>query len=220
MGLESWLPRPAPEDLRSYPARGGQAVDPLELLVEQEAVDAVAYSAGENRVRIRRKAGEVEFRQEGGPGADISCAVLSGQDPLEWNDRLPADFRAGGKAGPRRWLEATWNTPFPDLPAQALAYFRSRRSGDLAVFAAPGWDFQAENKSGHGGIRSADVGVPLLIAGPGVPHAALGAARTVDLAPTILKLLDRPLPPGMDGVPLVPEANAPLVVPVRVPETP
>jgi arylsulfatase A-like enzyme len=41
-----------------------------------------------------------------------------------------------------------------------------------------------------------------------VPKGTLPLARTVDLAPTILQLLDRPIPPGLDGAPLLPEGPA------------
>lgn len=197
-----WLERPTADDLLAFPARDGRAVNLPEMLAGLEAVDAAAYSAGAEAVRVRRKGGEVEFRQPAGPGGEITYKVVSGEDPLEWHARLPADLRAGAAAGPRRWLEATTDTPYPDLPAQVLAYFRHRRSADVAVFAAPGWDFLVENRAGHGGIRREDVLVPLLLAGPGVPKGAVPVARTVDLAPTLLKLLDRPLPPGMDGAPL------------------
>jgi len=37
-----------------------------------------------------------------------------------------------------------------------------------------------------------------------VPKAELDVARTVDLMPTLLKLLGRPIPPGLDGTPLLP----------------
>ena len=70
--LEPWAVCPSAKDLQSYPLPGGRIVDLPGLLAEQEAVDAVAYSAESNRVRVRRKGGEVEFRQEGGPGADIT----------------------------------------------------------------------------------------------------------------------------------------------------
>ena len=202
-GFEPWIERPTSEDLRSYPARGGASVDLPKLLCEQEAVDAVAYAAGAGRVRVRRRDGEVEFRQEGGRGADISYAVIEGNDPLQWRGKLPADALAGKAFAPRRWLEMTIDTEFPDLPAQIPAYFRSRRAGDLAVFAAPGWDFVIENKSGHGGLRPGSMFVPLLLAGPGVPKGRLDCVRTVDLCPTLLKLLGRPVPPGLDGQPLL-----------------
>ncbi len=92
----------------------------------------------------------------------------------------------------------------PDLPEQILTYFRSHRAGDIAVFAAPGWDFENVNRAGHGGLRADDdMCVPLLIAGAGVPRLRIQTARSVDLMPTLLDLLDRPVPAGLDGKSLV-----------------
>jgi arylsulfatase A-like enzyme len=74
----------------------------------------------------------------------------------------------------------------------------------VAVFAAPGWDLTDRYEAGHGGLRPCDMHVPLLLAGPGVPHERRDVARTVDLMPTLLRLLGREAPEGLDGEPLVP----------------
>ncbi len=201
--FEPWAVRPSADDLRGYPGAGGN-VDLVKLLCEQDAVDAVAYSAGADRVRVARRGGEVEFRQSGGRGRPISYRVISGADPLGWADELPADALAGGEMTPRQWLEATVRSDYPDLPAQILAYFRSRYAGDLAVFAASGWDFNNVNRAGHGGLSPGDMFVPLMLAGPGVPHARVDVARAVDLMPTLLGLLGRRVPADVDGQSLVP----------------
>ena len=87
---------------------------------------------------------------------------------------------------------------------QILAYFEAPLTGDLAVFAAPGWDFADHFKAGHGGLAPEDMFVPLLMAGPGVPHLRHpGPVRAVDLVPTLLDLLGRPVPPNLDGRTLV-----------------
>ncbi|HUU60342.1 MAG TPA: alkaline phosphatase family protein [Phycisphaerae bacterium] len=199
-GHASWPVRPGAADLESYPAGGsGREVDLLAELVGREAVDAVAYAAGPDRVRLRRKSGEVEFRQASGPGEMISHHLVSGRDPLGWDGTVDAKALAGEPQTPRWWLRATAGTQHPDLPAQILAYFRARRAGDIALFAAPGWDFGMENRAGHGGLRPGDMHVPLLIAGPGVPKGEADIARTVDVMPTLLQLLGRPIPEGLDG---------------------
>jgi len=207
-GFEPWLARPRPEDLEHYPTRKG-LVDLPSVLADQEAVDAVAYAVAPNCVRLVRKGGQVEFRQDAGPGGPISYHVISGNDPLGWRGKLASDLLAGKPHPPRAWLEATADTRFPGLPAQMVAYFRARRAGDLAVFAAPGWDFHVRNRAGHGGLRPEDMLVPLLLAGPGVPHRQIDAAQTVDLMPTLLHLLGRPIPPGLDGQSLVGPAASP-----------
>jgi hypothetical protein len=207
-GFAPWTIRPDANDLARYPATGrdpsgAAAVDIPGELVKHQAVDAVAYGAGANRVRLRRGGGEVEFAQPAGPGGDISCRIVAGQDPLGWKPALPADALNGKPYPPRQWLSMTNLTDYPDLPAQLVAYFRGRRAGDLVAFAAPGWDFGNVHRAGHGGLRPGDMHVPILIAGPGITKGTLPVARTVDLAPTILRLLGRPVPPGLDGQPLV-----------------
>jgi hypothetical protein len=178
-------------------------VDLPAKLAELPCVDALAYAAGPERVRVRRAAGQVEFHQADGPGGAITYRVISGQDPLGWNSAVPDEALAGKGLTPRQWLVATANTDYPDLPAQILAYFRGRTAGDIALFAAPTWDFNRVNRSGHGGLRGGDMHVPLLLAGPGIPPVRLPVARTADVMPTILTLLGRPVPPGLDGQSLV-----------------
>ena len=197
-GLEPWPVRPAAQDLAAYPTRHG-TVDLLAALTQVEAVDAVAYAVAANRVRVRKGDGEVEFRQDDGPGHPISYHVISGRDPLAWQGNVPSEMLAGTPTPPRTWLAATARTHYPDLPAQVLAYFRARRAGDIALFAKPGWDFHTRNRAGHGGLRPSDMHVPFLLAGPGVPRQRGEIARTVDLMPTLLALLGRRIPPGLDG---------------------
>mgnify|MGYP006302405643 CR=1 FL=1 len=138
---------------------------------------------------------------------------------LGWASAVGADVLAGRRAlSPAAWLAATADTQYPDLPPQIVAYFRAARAGDLAVFAAPHWDFRTVNQAGHGGLRPGDLHVPLLIAGPNVPHGTLDHARTVDVLPTLLTLLGEPVPPGLDGRVLVTPGDAAAVL--RRPEGP
>jgi arylsulfatase A-like enzyme len=212
-----WPARPDANDLRRYPVskvarrdllgrpiRHELAhVDLLDALAGLEAVEALAYAAGPDRVRVRTRGGEVEFHQPGGQGKPIAYRAVSGDDPLGYKGKVPADAIQGKPLGQREWLDATIATPLPDLPAQIVACFRSRQAGDIALFAADGWDFGPIHRGGHGGLTPAEMLTPLLLAGPGVPKGTLSAARTADVTPTILQLLGRPLPPNMDGQGLV-----------------
>ncbi len=199
-----WTVRPRSADLRAYPSESGP-VDLIATLAGLDAIDAVAYVAGANRVCVARESGVVEFRQDAGPGGPISYRSIAGTDPLGWRGKLPAAMLAGKPHAPREWLVATTGTDYPDLPDQILAHFRSCRTGDIALFSAPGWDFHPSHKAGHGGLRPADLHVPLILAGPGIPHVRLGAVRTVDTMPTLLKLLGQPAPIGVDGESMIPE---------------
>lgn len=206
IGLEPWLIRPTMNDFEAYPVvRGGRAttVNLLDELVAMEQIDMIAYRAGPATIRVRRKTGEVEFRQDQGRSGAISYRVTQGQDPLGYRGQVSEETLSGKALSPRQWLEATANTKYPDLAPQILAYFDHRHSGDIAIFAAGDWDFFNENHAGHGTPDAREMHVPLMIAGPGVPHGRLPFARNVDIMPTILTLLGRPLPADLDGQPLV-----------------
>ncbi|HUS47341.1 MAG TPA: alkaline phosphatase family protein [Phycisphaerae bacterium] len=214
--FEPWFCRPSAADLKAYPSGASRiealfssanvkaAVDLPNMLLENEAVDAVTYAVAPNRVRVARRGGEVEFRQDGGRGMPISYHVVAGQDPMGWEGKVPQDALSGKTLGERDWLRMTVGTRHPDLPAQILAYFRAHRAADIAVFAADGWNFNNWRRGGHGGLSPGDMHVPVLLAGPGVPKGRVEAVRTVDLLPTLLGLLGRPIPADLDGKPLVP----------------
>jgi hypothetical protein len=199
--FENWLAHPTAEELRAYPDRDGRPVDVLARLRGAEAVDALACRTGADRVRVFTKAGTVELAREPAAGPGVACRIVEGDDPLGYAAAAPAAALLDGKPhAPAEWLAATADTPHPDLVPQVMAYFDAARAGDIAVFAAPGWDFGHENKAGHGGLRPEDMYTILIMAGPGVPRGRRAApARTVDLAPTLLELLGRPVPAGLDG---------------------
>jgi len=205
LGYRPWTLRPSVDDLTDYVAspQNSARLDLIEELLAQQAVDAVAFAVGPDRVQVARREGKAEFYQQGGPGADLSYHLVEGEDPFGWTGHVPDGLLDGNPASCRKWLEATTETQFPDLPSQVIAYFRARRAGDLAVFASPGWDFKDQNRAGHGGLRPGDMHVPLLIAGPGITPRRINTARSVDVMPTILDLLGRQIPDGLDGQTLV-----------------
>jgi hypothetical protein len=211
--------RPGPEDLENYPSRNEpvergawrarlpidkRGVNLLEIFTLHPAVRATAYAVGPNRVRLVRKGGAmVELSQEEGAAGMIAYRTVHGNDPLNWEGSVPEDVLAGRPASPEEWLRWTIRTDYPDLPAQLLAYFRARRAGDLVLFAEDGYDLYNKHDGGHGGLSPGDMHVPLLVAGPDVPVGEAGAARAVDLVPTLLTLLGCEVPPGLDGRSLV-----------------
>lgn len=201
--LAPWLERPTIEQMQHYPTKYGPLNLP-ETLTNLAAVDAVAYATAPETVQVKRLHGVVEFRQPEGKGGDISFRLVSGTDPLEWNDVLPPEALNGQPLSPQRWLELTQGTLYPDLPAQILAYFRSRNASDLAIFAMPQYDFFDRHRAGHGGLRPSDMLVPMAIAGPGIPVGQIDTARTVDLTPTLLHLLGKTPAPDLDGKNLLP----------------
>ncbi|HEX2758425.1 MAG TPA: hypothetical protein VHP60_07985, partial [Thermoanaerobaculia bacterium] len=70
------------------------------------------------------------------------------------------------------------------------------------VFVSPkdGYGFTKGYVAGHGSLSRSETVVPFLFAGLGVSPGVLHAARTVDLAPTLLAYLGVPYDPDeMDG---------------------
>ncbi|MCX5676401.1 MAG: alkaline phosphatase family protein [Planctomycetota bacterium] len=198
--FENWLARPGPEDLRHYPTRDGNRINLVERLVAAEAVDLVAYRAAANKVHIVGKKGTMELERGPAAGGAVSCRIIQGDDPLDYSAAMPPSMLYGKPHTAQEWLEATADTEYPDLVPQIMAYFDAPRAGDIVVFAAPGWDFHNRNKAGHGGVRPGEMVTVMLLAGPGVPHERrTKAVRSVDLAPTLLDLLGRPVPADLDG---------------------
>jgi len=131
----------------------------------------------------------------------FSLKTIAGTDPLGYAGTVPAAMLDGSAHDDREWLRATADSPHPDLVPQIIAYFDAPRAPDLAVFAAAGWDFSDNGlRGGHGGLLPEDMHTVLLLAGPGVPHERrTEPVRAVDIMPTLLELLGRPMPAGLDG---------------------
>lgn len=198
-----WPQRPTPQEMRNYPTPKGRFDLPI-VLAKQEYVDAVAYASGPGTVRVLRPGGgEVEFRDESQAAeareSRISYHLVQGKDPLGWAGKVPAAALAGAPMSGRQWLEATVDTDYPDLPTGLLSFFDGKLGGDIAVFPQPQWDFDGWRKAGHGGIRNFECLSPMLIAGPNIPHGRIPFGRTVDLMPTVLEAVGRPVPAGLDG---------------------
>jgi arylsulfatase A-like enzyme len=121
-----------------------------------------------------------------------SYRVLEGEDPLGY----AADPAVRGLLGAPReaedWLDATAAGPYPDLVVQLPEFFDSPRAPDVFISPADGFGFTSGKIAGHGSLSRSETVVPLLFAGPGVQPGHRRAARTVDLAPTLLSYLGVP----------------------------
>ena len=148
----------------------------------------VAAESESGGIWLESEAGSARLSSQRG---NVSYQPISG-DPL----------LLGGpcSASPREWLEATWDSPFPDAAFHLQDQFRSRRTGDLLVIAREGYDFRArfevpEHRAGHGSLIRAHMQTPVWSSQP-MPS---GPVRTVDLFPAMLDWLGVPVPEGIDG---------------------
>lgn len=170
-----------------------------ETLLAQEAVDHVIGRRPDGTVVVRSSGGRAEIARA---GERISYAVTEGADPFGYGPELV------GRHDDRELLGRTWETEYPDAPAQVLQIFESRRCGDLVVTARPGFDLRARfekprHAGTHGGLHRLHVRTPLLASHPLRP----GPARTVDVLPTLLDALGVAVPAGLDGRSLWPQAQ-------------
>jgi len=200
------------------PLASREQIEPVTAyLAQQQSVCLSAYRIDDNQVMLQNRLGRALLQRQNPLDNTIldlkqySYRVIDGTDPLGYTSSSCASALADGEFHTgKAWLEATANMEYPDLPVQLIEMFDSRRAGDIAVFAASGWDFARENVAGHGSVLAEDMAVPLLVAGPGIPNGTIDTARTVDLAPTIVDMLDparRALYP-MDGKSILPELRS------------
>jgi hypothetical protein len=97
--------------------------------------------------------------------------------------------------------DATIETDYPDGVVQIVHLALAPRSGDIILSASRDWDFRARYEpiphvSSHGALHREHMLVPLLLNRPtrGTPR------RTVDVMPSALAALGKPIPAGLDGV--------------------
>ena len=151
------------------------------LLARWAGVDRVVVANGDGRAEILRDSDSTPTR--------FAYRPIEG-DPLGYRDNAQAAPLIGGWHVGRDWLAATAETLFPDLVPQIVTLFDCDRSGDIQVFAAPGWGFQPGNRGGHGSVLAGEMRVPMVFAGPGIAEkATIRYARAVDVMPTILDLM-------------------------------
>ena len=170
-----------------------------DLVTSQQAVALAAYRDGQ-AVVVQNGIGRALIeRLDNVPGKNLSSRqyryrVIDSQCPLGYSGNSRATSRLlDGQFHPgKEWLLATAESEYPDLPVQIIEMFDSDRAGDLVFFAADGWDFSPANLGGHGSVRATDMIVPMVFAGPGItPGGQIETARTVDVAPTIIEMIDR-----------------------------
>jgi arylsulfatase A-like enzyme/HEAT repeat protein len=101
-----------------------------------------------------------------------------------------------------------------------LAYVRARRPGTIVILAADhGEEFDEHGGRYHGSsLFDEQIHVPLLIAIPGVtPRVVDRPVELIDITPTVLNLLDVPVPARMRGTDLGPWLATPPADPARLP---
>lgn len=180
-----------PVERLRLPESFGSSRDLVSSLVAEPSVAFIAAESESGGIWVESRSGAARVLTR---GRQIIYQLVSG-DPLMLGRNRSATSR--------EWLEATWDTAFPDAPYHLLDQFRSRRSGDLLVIGREGYDFRArfelpEHRWGHGSLTRAHMQTPVWSSQP-ISAAPL---RTVDLFPALLNWLGVQVPDGIDGEPV------------------
>lgn len=170
----------------------------VDRLLERESVDLLM---------LPRAIGEVEVHARGRGTAIVSRDArgrfgyrTGSGDPLGLRSALDASGQVSGLTS----LEAhalTLGTDHPDSLVQIIELADAPRSGEILLSAARDWDYRAKYEpiphvSSHGALHREHMLVPLIMSRPasGTPR------RTVDVLPSVLRAIRRPVPDGLDGV--------------------
>jgi arylsulfatase A-like enzyme len=210
-----WFERPSAQEIESFVSRfaqrrlphlsGGDGVPTLsQMLLAMPCTDLLTIRHGDNEVEVASRTGRAIIGRQCNPdGKTYSYQVASGGDPLGY-DRFPqaAALCDGLCHSQDAWRQGTMDTYRPGAVPSLMELNDSPRCGDVAMFAAEGWDFGRANAGGHGGLTRQEMFVPFIWAGPGLPAGAcLDGGWTVDTMPTMMELIGRgaKIPAGLDG---------------------
>lgn len=189
-GPGGWGERP------DFDAPASRAADLKGRLLDHPAVEHVIYRGQTpGTYALANREGCLHLRLEDPPATagmrlHLTC---EGKNPLGYADL--ADI-----ADRDQIARFTADTDYPDAPWQIAQFFRSSRAGDLVVCARHGFDLRARfeyqpHNGSHGGLHRDHMLVPALTNG----RWAKDRLRTVDLFPSILAALGKPIPATVDG---------------------
>ena len=194
-GARGWRDRPDVE------AGGGRPAELLARLLVEPAVDQVIY---------RRVAGGTDPATYVVAGAK-GRAVVTLESPAGGEGERQVRYRVEGadpfgygplpeRMSPAQVAALTAGSDYPDAPWQICEFFRSPRAGDLIVCARVGYDLRARFEyqphiGSHGGLHREHMLVPAAVNGAWTADRI----RSVDLFPSILAALGKPLPGALDG---------------------
>jgi hypothetical protein len=178
---------------------GGRPAELLARLLAEGAIDHVIYRRigdGASYVVAASKGGKTAravITFEGAGHDRVVRYQVEGEDPFGYGP-LPARMTATEIAA------LTAHTDYPDAPWQIGEFFRSPRAGDLIVCARPGFDLRARfeyqpHNGSHGGLHRDHMHVPAAVNGAWQSDRL----RSVDLFPSILQSLGKPIPSAVDG---------------------
>jgi arylsulfatase A-like enzyme len=185
----SWQRRTYHEDI---PKAAGHLMDEL---LERKEVDIIMTRSDDEDIVVTSKRGVARIKET----KDGIKYKVNGSDPFGYPKSIFQETTTNLDS-----LKATMDTDYPDALVQILQLFHSSRCGDIVVSATPGYDLRLkfehpEHKASHGSLYKEHIVVPLI----SNTKLEKRPTRTVDVYPTILRLMGWSYPHRVDGLPLV-----------------
>jgi len=185
-GQKGWEGRQSFEEI----SHGSLILDELRF---HSAVDLVVTQGADGAIHLQTERGHGWFYAL--PDGGLKYSFDKTGDPLGVFQQMPSasfSFDEG--------MSLTWDSHYPDVFRQMEQIFRSSRSGDIIVSAKSGFDLREKfehpiHKASHGAICPEHMFVPLLMN----YKLEETTIRSVDIFPTIMKLLGQEIPPALDG---------------------
>ncbi len=179
----------------------------VDWLISTPAIDIVAERGANGAIDVSSRRGSATLREV--PGG--LAYETRGDDPFGYPE-LPT------VVGLESALQLTAGSEYPDGLLQLAQIFRSQRTGDIVVSAAPSFDLRErferpEHRSSHGALHAAHMNVPVAISEP----LAEGPMRTADVFSIVLEYLEIAEPDGLDGRSRTLRANQSVAGPALAP---
>ncbi len=186
-GRSGWKEPPDLED------RDGRPAELMARLLAEPAIDHVIYRRSETCYVVANPRGKAIIGYPPDRAFEVEYHI-EGDDPFGYPS-LPTRMTRDDVA------RLTSASAYPDAPWQVAQFFRSPRAGDLVVCAREGYDLRANfeyqpHKGSHGCLGRAHMMVPAAINARWAPGDGL---RSVDLFPTLLHAIGKPVP-GADVI--------------------
>jgi len=192
-------------DLLDYyrgPKRG--RVNVIEFLKNIEGIDFFIVKDAVTdplKVRVVAKRGMVLITRKKDTPNSYMYEVVSGEDPLRYNVEPSTKKLMDGKFhSGKDWLNASKDTDYPDACVQFTQIFDSDHAGSVILSCAENWGVNSKVIGRHGGYLPDETRATFCVSGPGIDKGIIDCARTVDVVPSLLFLLNKEFSPeDFDG---------------------
>ncbi len=187
-----WNDKAEFDHLLAYPSSTGP-IDLIQFILNIPSVSHV-FVKKQDSYLIFSSEGQSQIQRKIDNGTIMLCyKILSGKDPLlyeENSDLIP--FLDGNFHPFHEWFGPLSKTNYPMILDQIPRLFDCKTMGDILFMGKEGHSFDLKNEKGtHDTGTKICAHVPLIMAGPKIKHMTIPNARTVDIVPTILYLLNK-----------------------------